>query len=181
MSDNIGQYQAENATWVSRNFPEQQPHHPFLGIVEELGELVEALDQPGNQAALVDAFGDVQVYALNYCTRQALDLQLLLEEAWDRRRGVRGQASVDRLLRNAYIALGKVSHAHLKTEQKIRGCPTVHRETIRRCLGDLFFALYGIAQERGIDMDRALTLTWQAVKGRDWQADPLAGGEYRLP
>lgn len=72
--------QGEHAAWVEHNFGTPRPSwQPVLGIVEELGELEEALmaQTPDEQwcAAVTDAIGDVAIYMMDLCTVQGLDFE----------------------------------------------------------------------------------------------------------
>jgi len=90
---NLSELQAEHKLWVEHNFPDQLPHEPLLGLVEELGELSHAhlKHEQGirgytrakylNEAA--DAVGDFVIYLASYCNRNGLNLEWCVRDAWD--------------------------------------------------------------------------------------------------
>lgn len=85
--------QYEQGLWALKNFGEQQPHQPLLGLQEELGELCHAhLKQEqgirGNavehREKKVDAIGDIVIYLANYCTLEGIDFEYAVESTWSR-------------------------------------------------------------------------------------------------
>jgi len=89
----INEYQNLHQIWVNHNFPDQKPHEPLLGIVEEVGELSHAhlkSDQGIREGASgvdsflqrADALGDIFIYMLSYCNANNLRLEVCIEDAW---------------------------------------------------------------------------------------------------
>ena len=84
----IRELQREVREWTGKNFPNNKPHMPLLGAMEELGELAHAhLKQEqgiattrGNKR---DAIGDIIIYLCNYCSLNDIDIQTAIEVAWD--------------------------------------------------------------------------------------------------
>lgn len=85
------QLQLEVGEWSRRNFPNNQPHHPLLGAVEELGELSHAhlkMEQgirgtyAEHQCAKLDAVGDIVVFLADYCERNEISLEHAVEVTW---------------------------------------------------------------------------------------------------
>lgn len=82
--------QAEVEKWALYNFGEQAPERPFMGIVEELGELAHARlkTQQGirveedHEKAEKDALGDMLIYMLHYSGLRQFDLEEILEGTW---------------------------------------------------------------------------------------------------
>ena len=62
--------------------------------------------------------------------------------------------------------LGELAHAHLKAEQGIRGGED-HAAAKVDAVADVV-----ICARNGIDMDNAVTSTWEKVRRRDWRRDP---------
>lgn len=84
--------QIEVGMWSDRNFPNNRPHHPLLGALEELGELSHAhlkmeqgirgnVDQ--HHYAKLDAIGDIIIYLADYCHRNSLELAACVEITWE--------------------------------------------------------------------------------------------------
>ena len=85
------QLQIEVSAWSEKNFPNNKPHHPLLGLQEEVGELAHAhlkMEQgirgtrERHLAAKDDAVGDIVVYLADYCSRNFIDLQSVVESVW---------------------------------------------------------------------------------------------------
>ena len=90
----IKQFQAMQALWLKKNFPDAQPWEALAGIVEEVGELshahlkgfnkIRGLDDPQKVAAAKsDAIGDIFVYMASYCNTNDLDLEECIFSAWE--------------------------------------------------------------------------------------------------
>lgn len=89
---NLFELQEEVKAWSARNFPNNKPHHPLLGIVEEVGELSHAhlkLEQGirGTPEELhnqkIDAVGDILIYLADYCWRNSIEMNSALMYAWN--------------------------------------------------------------------------------------------------
>jgi NTP pyrophosphatase (non-canonical NTP hydrolase) len=90
----LSDLQFEHEQWLRYNFPNQLPHEPLLGLVEEVGELshahlkygqrIRGYDQQQYWDEATDAVGDILVYLASYCNSNGLDLQKCLEETWQR-------------------------------------------------------------------------------------------------
>lgn len=75
--------------------------------------------------------------------------------------------------------MGELAHVILKSEQGIRdGMATDETyELLVDGVGDLVIFLAGFCDTHGINLDYAVSTTWNKVKQRDWVADPQRGGE----
>lgn len=162
----LGDVQRENKPWREYNFPKSPNHQPLLGVIEEIGELSEALIAvPLDMAKVKDAFGDIGVYACDLCTRLHLDIQKM----WDSRvlTPTLGQAEVT-------ICLGRICHAFLKAEQKIR-VGEAHFEVIETEMTRFLAMMESIAHNWDVNFESAVIETWLTVKTRDWQKDKKKG------
>jgi len=83
--------QHEVANWSMVNFPKNQPYHPLVGIMEEVGELAHAHlkmeqgirgDEIEHKVAKLDAVGDIVIYLADYCARNDISLGLAVESTW---------------------------------------------------------------------------------------------------
>ncbi len=158
---NLNDLQQDVAAWAARNFPDEKPHMPLLGVVEELGEMYEATDA----ARLADAIGDVTIFAAHYCALNGLSLALAVADA------ERVEDPAD-----AYKWLGRLAHSHLKTEEGIRGTPEQHTAAKQRAVGQLIACLVRAAPATGVCYRKIVKRVWSEVKHRDWQANRLTGG-----
>lgn len=71
--------------------------------------------------------------------------------------------------------VGELSHAHLKTEQGIRGTVEEHRAEAEDAIGDIMVYLAGYCNNNGYDLDGCLKRAWDEVKKRDWQKNSKDG------
>lgn len=152
--------QEENLAWATHNFPGQTPGQMLHGITEELGELMTA----ESVEELLDAAADILIYASSYCNHKHMSL----DEIWNRR-----------ILDGAYngdakpilVHLGKLSHAHLKAEQKIRGDEEKHGRAAQFHLGQVLAMVEYIvcASVGATDIKRVACDVWRTeVQPRDW-------------
>lgn len=93
----IADLQRDHAIWLEHNFPDQTPIDPFLGIVEETGELAHALlkykqgirghagaDPDKYSAELEDALGDLFIFMLSFANSNHLHLEEIILKIWQR-------------------------------------------------------------------------------------------------
>lgn len=104
----VSDLQSEIGTWAKRNFGDNlgkdqlHPSYghplgslcPLLGIMGELGELVQEqlkalqgrskLSEGGLWAAKADAVADLMIFLLDYCEREGINLQSVLQNTWDK-------------------------------------------------------------------------------------------------
>lgn len=87
---NIGELQTQHRMWLNHNFPDQPPHSPLLGIVEEVGELAHAhlkreqgiRRNENHDEGVIDALGDLFIYMLSYCNTNFIDLEHVVMTTW---------------------------------------------------------------------------------------------------
>jgi hypothetical protein len=167
--------QGEVMKWNLKNFPRAFPHQPTLGIVEEIGELMEAdaLCTSGQDgiAKLCDAVGDVAIYCAVFCGLNGFDLfQLAVKHENDYNLLVDRQ---DEIRLGFIVVAGKLCHAFLKDEQKIRGHH--HRETMSACIGQIMSLLSALCRIYEIDILECIDVAWSEVSQRDWIKYPKTG------
>jgi NTP pyrophosphatase (non-canonical NTP hydrolase) len=84
--------QTEQRAWVNHNFPGREWMQPFMGVVEEVGELSHALlkqlqgirgTHDRHEANAMDAVGDIIVYLADLCSARGWDMQDIIETVWD--------------------------------------------------------------------------------------------------
>lgn len=88
----LEQLQREHRDWVAHNFPDNKPHEPLLGAMEEVGELAHAhlkyeqgirgYTKARYMVEAADAIGDLLIYLASYCNANNLDLQFCLDQTW---------------------------------------------------------------------------------------------------
>jgi len=90
-------YQREIGEWAARNFGDEKGfipwNQPFMGLVEEVGELSHALlkqwqgirgTSEEHEASAKDAVGDILVYLFHLCHVKGWDVQDILEDVWSK-------------------------------------------------------------------------------------------------
>jgi NTP pyrophosphatase (non-canonical NTP hydrolase) len=71
--------------------------------------------------------------------------------------------------------LGELSHAHLKSEQGIRGTAEEHHEAKRDAIGDILVYIAGYCEANGLQMGQCLERAWEEVRQRDWNKNRSTG------
>lgn len=150
--------------WQVRNFDLQPASRFVLGIVEEVGELGEAAES-GDEEAILDAIGDICVYATQLANAHRLDFGVLLLATSERQ----PTQPVD-------VTLGRIAHAVLKTEQRIRGYdnPEKGRREVAENLVSVLYRLRDQALILGSDLEEVYATVAARVLQRDWKADPVS-------
>lgn len=100
----FGRLQKQAAEWADRQYLSGIPHQSLLGVVEEHGELAEALlgqmlvgkvahaqlktedgirgSAEEHAANAQDAIGDLTVFLSRFCERRGWDYQQIVEQTW---------------------------------------------------------------------------------------------------
>ena len=78
-------------------------------------------------------------------------------------------------LLGAVEELGELAHAHLKSEQGIRGAQEHHAESKRDAVADIIVFLADYCNLEGFDMQELIEETWADVRLRDWKKNPDNG------
>lgn len=152
----LEQLQTEVSEWSQRNFPNNKPHHPLLGLVEEHGELRDAK----TIGEVCDAIGDVMIYLADYCGRNKLQL-----------------IDGDAINVADDLALYRLCHFHLKREQGIRHTPEECACGQQACVNHIVSTMKLRCADEHIDFYAVITDTWNRVKVRDWQKNPIAAAK----
>lgn len=172
MQDEIGQ-------WSALNFGPTRPYaQRIMGIMEELGEYMEALRNEYDEtspkptiesvAAQRDAVGDMMIYLLDLCFAYGLPLlrestgELLTRKpCWTRQRAVE----------YVMVALGRLAHHQLKCEQRIREYKDHtcnFNANISGYVDEIVFGLAHIARMYNTSLLILTHDTWKQVQQRDW-------------
>lgn len=171
------QLQEEQRPWVLHNFGKGHPHQPMLGMLEELGELIDSVDE-WDVKEIRDALADAVIFCADYCTKRGWDFDKLYPTP-DNLGGARIMASrdVDRSLRVAFRELARAAHHQLKTEQAIRGTPEKHEQAGANAIRSALVQLESIAAHFGWTLMEITGPVWAKVKQRDFKKDSLTGGQ----
>ena len=143
---------------------------PLMGIVEEMGELMEAIccDDKEEQK---DAIGDIGIYLCDYAEREGF----VLSDALRLTSGC-SDLPVDSLV----IAVGKLNHVTLKRHQGIRGYDddAKYKDERMRCVAFILCTLFIFSSRTFDDTEymQILNDTWEGVvKKRDWKTNKVEG------
>lgn len=175
-SDPVRVLAAEIGPWSRYNFPgdADKPERKVLGIVEEWGELVEAAVNI-DRDEVIDAAGDVVVYAADLCSKLGLDLNVIYHGAETRAltEGTVRIVGLSHTSDEAVRVLGKLAHHSLKASQGIRGKREEHVTQIAGYLETLFMWLHFVLEDQtqgSVLLADCVAQAWGEVRLRDWQA-----------
>jgi NTP pyrophosphatase (non-canonical NTP hydrolase) len=172
----LTQLQEEHAPWVLKNFGQHPAWHPLLGMIEELGELAEAMNlmlhEPNSdncekhKCNIKDGLGDVIIFMSDFCNISGINLNDTIN-----------QCKIEPAnTRTAEILIGRIVHSFLKDTQGIRGTHEEHQNNIKILIGELYNRLVWIANlELNIPLLKAVEDTWNNVKCRDWTKNSKTG------
>ena len=161
--------------WSRRNFPSGEPLHPLLGVIEELAELTAVV----RAGMVVD--DDRSAVIADLLAAQAY-LGKLTHGVLKGLQGIRGWGPED-VERLSLVADRLVTFLDGQmVEEKAQldyGTMDLITEFAAKidALGDLTIYLADYAHRNGIGLSAAVERTWHKVQQRDWQRDPLKGGE----
>ena len=170
----LDQIQREQLPWRRRNFPTWQPHHPVMGVVEELGEFIDCDECDGPCEA--DAIGDALIFMSDACNVFGWRMQDVFESArtvaaTSARCSYSAKGSGS-LLPTVLLSLcGQLMHAQLKIEQRVRGPAEKHAARIRELFVDALVVLMHYGKH---DVEECAWETWLVVSQRDWVAERAA-------
>lgn len=151
--------QLEQVAWVKHNFGDRGAHQPLQGLVEELGELDEALRR-NDFEEIADSLADAMIYGADLCSAHGWELA----EVWGNMRTSQTYSLL------AWV--GKLNHYLLKAEQGIRGASL---DDAQRALQVIVWMLDTIARGHDIDLVQTTWDTWTKVRERDWVKYPGMG------
>lgn len=155
--------QKEQKEWCDRNFGQRKQHQPFLGLVEEWGELLET----NEWEKVNDAIADLAIFGCDLASTFGIDASEVVFFVSN---------ETHSYVHEVPVALGKMAHHILKLEQGIRGTPEEHRAAIAKNLGCVFFALRSLCNTRGLSFEKLVDDVWQQVRQRDWKKDSKHAG-----
>lgn len=84
--------QEELQKWQNHNFPGRKWNKPYMGMVEELGELSHGLlkqeqnirgSYEEHEEKIKDSVADLIVFAADFCNARGYNLEKLMEETWN--------------------------------------------------------------------------------------------------
>lgn len=165
-------FQASVMKWNIHNFPlgGQNKHWALLGIVEEVGELCEALSAR-DERKMKDAIGDIMVFNAAFCGFNGMNLFDSAKEHADVYDTMLWPEQA--LVLELPKLTGQLCHHFLKSEQSIRGYH--HKDVLKRLVGWLTSALGVMCAHLEWDFLEVIDETWKEVEKRDWIKFPKNG------
>ena len=154
----------EISRWALTNYGRpSEPWELFLGVVEEIGEFLEARDDEGRS----DSLGDQTIYALN------LQRTVGLEEFRNGTLGTSARVNPERML----LAVARCSRCLLKRSQGIRRFDDA---MVRSEVGLFLHVWWSWAcrQASTYNLPTMLEITnrvWEKVARRNWKQNPDTG------
>lgn len=152
--------QQQQGVWSIENFGMGPRHWPLLGVIEELGEMQEAVER-GDDDSVKDAIGDIFIYSADLCNKFGWRLSLAVGTV---------VAEEPRELKHMVVPVGKLAHAQLKYEQGIRGA--TDEGVWRAFLTILRYPVHSAARRNLVLID-VVEEVWAGVSKRDWVANPV--------
>jgi hypothetical protein len=151
--------------WSQRNFGDKQ--NPYLGLVEELGELSHCLLKRQQEIRgyenpsyflreYIDALGDMCIYAANYAYNEGIVAQ------WPTKFEADGTAN--RYIGNACYYIFSLSMM-----------PEISAD-LSTSLHNLLICISKLAVLEGLDLAEIAEKTWELVSVRDWKVNVQDGG-----
>lgn len=149
--------------WSREQFGEEQPpEFPLIGVAEELGELTTSIlkqaqgiddsekyeDSVGYDAE-VDALADIMIYFADFVARVGAE---------SKEQSVPNE-DIDQLL----FTIGILGDICLR----MRRDRNYKERELERFVG----AIEVLADQRGVNIDRAVTETWREVSDREWDSE----------
>jgi hypothetical protein len=160
--------QREVGEWAQRNFGDQPPVNPLVGMVEELCE-VEIASVEADRISMSKEIGDVMIYMAHFCYLRGWSLL----EAWDGRLVPEGS---QRSLHLVHCILWLSKH-YLKGNQNIRGGTSSHDAALKIALHFICFTLESYAESAGLVVLDSIGQRWETIKRRDWVKNPDTAAE----
>jgi len=184
-------FQSEVSEWSLKHF-KPNASDKLLGVVEEVGELIEAIDKYTSREVrweeveddVRDSFGDIMVFLADYCTVRGWGLKELNLE------GVKGSlesitdvdeagrnATIDWYLRDLTKAVARLCHSQLKVNQGIRGDEAKHARDSVVQVARLIRCLHSLCSVFELDLFFLIDKVWTKVKKRDWSANRVGAAD----
>lgn len=170
---NLEKIQEEQKAWVAHNFAGRHSHQPYLGIIEELNELLD-VSRTGPEAEIIDAVGDTMIYLLDYCSVHDWPVSTVMKVS---AHAVPSDSYPSSWVDAALRQCARVAHYQLKHEQGIRGMDgkVAFAQAAQPLVASIVNCLNRYCNSVGLDLNHAVTVTWESVSQRDWKRNPTTG------
>lgn len=162
--------QDNHRAWSERNFPDRNPDFALLGVIEETGELSEAIElHPDTKAPSA-----MVIEMMVFLGRLA---HIHLKQAQGIRKGSSSEArrteTVDQLAR---LLREYCDFTAIDADDKVSAPPFQESEDeARDAVGDITIYLMDLCTRRGWNYEKIVEATAATVLARDWVKDPLKG------
>lgn len=167
---NWNEFRDDVCNWSKKNFGDQTTLRPFVGIIEEAGELAAAM----GSGHIYDAIGDIMVYLADFTGRRAIDMHALVINPLNAPAGKTPHEYLHDF-KAAMAIFGRTCHAVLKIEQRIRVNEN-HQAALLDALKELVLWTRGQSGDTSLDaFERIVLNVWAEVKNRDWSSNKVDG------
>jgi hypothetical protein len=162
----ITQVFLEVPKWSQENFGDQKGlKHlaPLMGLLEELGELQEAIEDGENTDVINDAIGDIGVYSIDFMARLGFNPI----DIWP------DPAMKQDFEHTPIVYLRHIFHACLKRHQGIRGFDNNDQfyGHVR-----MYLSLFLARIDNNYNLTRHTIAAWKTVRERNWKTNPTGQG-----
>lgn len=151
----LNELQEEQVPWMQHNFPGRSSLCPALGMVEELGELDDAISV-GDRHLIEDAIADVTIFMADYCTSIGIKIGDVFRSANNKAGSFRSVMSF----------VGSFAHVALKHEQGIR---KITKQMLEDNLAYIMLHVVKTSGGYGFDLVKTTVKIWEKVRTRDWK------------
>jgi len=158
--------------WASINFGDNTqngPHRCVLGMLEEIAELEDALED-NDRAKALDALADIMLYMLDYFARNEWTVATMANHMYMLRHGTLYPHKLSSLrgIRR------RLARHQLKKDQGIRGTPEFHNRELKEACHDLTRFCASLAITLNSDLLHCIEWVWgRNVSKRDWVNNPM--------
>lgn len=149
--------------WSTYNFGENPSYRQALGMIEEVIELKQGLEE-SDRDKVVDAIADITIYMADYYAKRVWDMgELACVPEWE----------CTGLMSCLDSIIGKLAHHQLKSEQGIRGSLEEHEIRLKDVCARTISVCMAVASLCDVDFPEVVMEVWNAkVSKRDWVENP---------
>jgi NTP pyrophosphatase (non-canonical NTP hydrolase) len=172
--------QREVGEWAWKNFKEKAMGlNPYLGIIEEIGELSKAIlkkDQgirgtpEKHDEDAVDAIGDIAIYLFNYLNCEKIDVYMIACTIFLNR--IDMSCTDD----NGLVPCDPKNNRKEIVIMMARAVASMRDDS--KAVSGLLIYLQVMAKSYGTDLLSVVRKTWDIVKRRNWVEDSMVGGGH---
>jgi NTP pyrophosphatase (non-canonical NTP hydrolase) len=179
----LSEIQREVGDWAWSNFKDKALGlNPYLGMIEESGELAKAILKKAqgirgtpekHDSDSVDAIGDIMIYLMNHLNSSMIDIADPFHRSF-----IRGLALRQHLPEIVAVCRKELVVSIARTISGLYVFPGDCKESGSNDLITLLIYLDSLSRSFGTDLLTVTINTWDMVKKRNWVEDPVSGGNH---